>query len=255
MASGPAIGGRIEGLISGTERPAGLRILVPGYPQWLWRQRERAAVFFGSYVAALAVGLFAWGTPTGLVVLLFAFGTHIASATDAIRQGAFPGFGRWVPVVSASAGIGLGCYAPALALASTLAWPAGRAVAPREGFLVNLWAYHDTTPGTGHWVLFDHGEGRGNGLGQFIAGAGQSVEWFDGRLIVDGIPFDWTPRLHTRRPRDMSLTIPQGHVLIAPGGNEPGEDALLGMVMIESRQVLGRAWAQHYPVWNRRLLR
>src|SRR5689334_15841911 len=29
---------------------AGLKILIPGYVQWTWRQRERAAVLFGSFV-------------------------------------------------------------------------------------------------------------------------------------------------------------------------------------------------------------
>src|SRR5438477_4641868 len=85
-----------------THRRAGLRILFPGAAQWSWRQRERAAVFFGSFATALVVGLFTWGTKTSVAILVFAFGMHVASAADAIRQGAFPGFGRWVPTVSAS---------------------------------------------------------------------------------------------------------------------------------------------------------
>src|SRR5262249_17491556 len=79
---------------------AGLKVLVPGYPQWSWRQRGRASVLLGSYAAALGVGLFCWGTPTGFVVLAFAYGTHVVSVTDVIRQQAFPGFGRWVPALS-----------------------------------------------------------------------------------------------------------------------------------------------------------
>jgi hypothetical protein len=95
--------------------PAGLKILIPGYPQWSWQQRERALVLFGSYVVSLAIGLFAWGTPVGLLVLAFAYGTHVASATDVVRQQAFPGFGRWVPMISTSGGLGLGLYVPTLA--------------------------------------------------------------------------------------------------------------------------------------------
>jgi hypothetical protein len=237
------------------ERPAGLRILVPGYPQWLWRQRERALVLFGSYLAAVGVGLFAWGTPAGLAILAFAFATHVISAADAIRQGAFPGFGRWVPVVSASAGLGLGCYAPALALGAVMAWPADRAGAPRERFLVNLWAYQDSSPRTGHWVWFHRPDGAGRGLGQHLAGPGQSVEWFDGHLQVDGLPVSWSPWPGARLPRDLSMSVPQGYALVAPAGGDAGDDALLGMVLVDTRRVLGRAWAQHYPVWSRRLLR
>jgi hypothetical protein len=182
MGPAPSRGRTQQRELSGALEPAGLRILVPGYPQWAWRQRERAAVLFGSYLASLLVGVFAWGTPTGLAILAFAIGTHVASAADAIRQGAFPGFGRWVPVMSASAGLGLGCYAPALALGAVLAWPGERAGSPREGFLINLWAYQDATPRPGHWVWFEHPDGVGRGIGQFLAGPGQSVEWFDGRL-------------------------------------------------------------------------
>ena len=70
MASRPRYGSRRDVLPDGvTPGPAGLRILVPGYAQWSWRQRERALVFFGSFAAALLVGLFAWGTRTGAAVL------------------------------------------------------------------------------------------------------------------------------------------------------------------------------------------
>ena len=109
-----------------SSRPAGLRVLIPGYPQWLWHQTERGAVLGGTYLAAMAVGLFAWGSPLGLAMLGLGFFAHVASASDAIRQGAFPGFGRWVPTVSATAGLGLGCYGPAAAMAVLLAWPGDR---------------------------------------------------------------------------------------------------------------------------------
>jgi hypothetical protein len=231
-----------------------LRILIPGYPQWHWRQRDRAAVLLGSYLASLAVGLFAWGTPAGFFVLTFAFVTHIASATDAIRQGAFPGFGRWIPV-SASAGLGVACYVPAIAFAAAVAWPGGHLGAARDGFLINLWAYRESQPRTGHWVWFNHPDADGRGIGQMLAAAGQNVEWFDGRLQVDGLPVDWLPRPSARRPRDLSLTVPAGHVLIAPTEGDSKGDALLGLLLVDSRHVLGRAWAQHYPVWSRRLLR
>ena len=112
-------------VVAGRPR-AGLKVLVPGYAQWSWRQRERGLVLFGSFAAALAVGGFAWGTRTGLAVLAFAFGTHVVSVVDVIRQSAFPGFGRWVPLFSASTGLGVAMYAPALALASLVAWPAYR---------------------------------------------------------------------------------------------------------------------------------
>src|SRR4051794_25174616 len=65
---------------------AGWTILIPGCPQWSWRQRERALVLLASYVLSIGVGLFAWGTPVGLVLMAFAYGTHAASVADVIRQ-------------------------------------------------------------------------------------------------------------------------------------------------------------------------
>src|SRR3954454_9518225 len=70
----------------------GLRVLIPGYPQWAWRQRERALVLIGYYAVALGVGLFASGPPIWLPLLAFASGTHVVSAASGVRQGAFPGF-------------------------------------------------------------------------------------------------------------------------------------------------------------------
>ena len=131
---------------------AGLKVLVPGYAQWSWRQRERGLVLFGSFAAALAVGGFAWGTRTGLAVLAFAFGTHVVSVVDVIRQSAFPGFGRWVPLFSASTGLGLAMYAPALALASLVAWPAYRGGSTRDAYLVDYGAYREVGPKRGDWV-------------------------------------------------------------------------------------------------------
>src|SRR3954452_5776584 len=85
----------------------GLRVLIPGYPQWAWRQRERALVLIGSYAVALGVGLFAWGALIGVAILAFDYGTHAVSAADAVRQVAFPGLGRWVPTISATGGLGM----------------------------------------------------------------------------------------------------------------------------------------------------
>src|ERR1700722_15826609 len=91
-------------------RPLGLWMLVPGWPQLAWSQRERGLVLLGSFFASLAMAIFLWGTHFGWLILIFAFGTHVVSVADGIRQSAFPGFGRWVPVWSASASLGMGCY-------------------------------------------------------------------------------------------------------------------------------------------------
>ncbi len=234
-------------------RPAGLRVLVPGYPQWGWRQPERAAVFFGTFAGSLTVGLFAWGSRAGLAMLALAFVAHVASAADTIRQAAFPGFGRWVPTVSASCGLGLGCYVPALALASGLAWPDRRDGLPHEGYLINRWAYRATAPSPGDWVWYRL-PGGGFGLGRLVAGAGGSVEWTDDEVRVDGRALGWSPITPDGPPVELSLTVPEGRVLIAPAGGTPGPTNSSGLALLPRDALIGRAWARSYPIWRRNWL-
>ena len=233
---------------------AGLQILIPGYPQLRWRQRERAAALGGTYAAAILVALFAWGSWIGLAMLALAFLSHVSSAADAIRQGAFPGFGRWVPTVSATFGLGLGCYAPAMALASVLAWTEGTDGANHERYAINLWAFRTTDPGSGDWVWYRSPEGRGYGLGRVVAGAGKNVEWSSDLLTVDGLPLDWRPTTSGAAPSDLSLTVPEGQVLVATTSFHPAHATSAGLRLVSVDGVVGRPWARLYPVWTRRFL-
>ena len=96
--------------------PAGPRILIPGYPQWSWRQRERAA----DPVRLLrrrrwSVGVFAWGTAVGLAVLAFAFADPRVLGGRRDPPVRLPGLR---PVGPGGHGLGRArgvCYAPALA--------------------------------------------------------------------------------------------------------------------------------------------
>ncbi len=250
MVPRPAVGTRSGGAIP----RAGWRIAVPGYPQWIWRQRERALVFSVTFVAALLVGLFAWGTRTGLAMLGLAFLVHVASVTDVIRQATFPGFARGVPTLSTSFGLGLSCYLPILLVASVVAWPGERRGAPGEGYLINRWAYRTEEPRVGDWVYYRSPRGRGYGLARVVAGPGQGVEWFDDRLRVGGFELDWLPTATAQAPLDLALTVPQGQLLVAPLGSSAREHPSFGLLLLPRENVIGRAWAQSYPVWSRRLL-
>ncbi len=53
------------------ESPVGLKMVVPGWPQFSWGQRQRGWVLVGSFVVALAVGLWTWGTWLGWAFLRF----------------------------------------------------------------------------------------------------------------------------------------------------------------------------------------
>jgi len=238
-----------------TAKPAGLRILIPGYPQWFWKQSERAAALGGMYAAAMMVAFFSWGTRMGLVMLALGFLTHVSSASDAIRQAAFPGFGRWVPPVSAGFGLGVGCYAPVLGIVSIVAWTDRPVDAAHESYAINLWAFSSVEPATGDWVWCRSIEGSGNGLARVIAGPGRNVEWTaGGTLTVDGQPLDWKPQTAEGPPLDFSMVVPDGQILIAPVTPDPSRNTSSGLRLVAREGVVGRPWARLYPVWTRRLL-
>lgn len=235
---------------------AGLRILIPGYAQWSWRQPERAAVLFGSFTMATGVGVFSWGTPLSLLLLVFAFGTHVVSAVDVLRQSAFPGFGRWMPLLSASGGLALGVYAPTVLVATLVAWPARDGVAGTDGYLVNYWAYQGREPRDGDWVWLQSSPwGNDTHVGRVIARAGQEVAWTRSRLHVDGkrVRPDTSLRL-TSTPADLTFVVPSGHALMAPGTRTPRHPGSGRLVLVPTTQVAGRAWARMYPLWERQQL-
>lgn len=235
----------------------GLKIVVPGLPQWSWQQRGRAGVLLGSYLAAWISGIFAWGTPAGPAMLGFAFLTHVASVADVVRQRAFPGFGRWVPFVSASTGLGM-AYAPVLGALWMVAWPGELAGNGAQGYLVNLWAFRQRPPAAGDWVWVQPRESGSRLIGKVLAGGGQEAEWFEGALRVDGVSTD-PPRSvlsGSETWTHLLLTVPEGHVLVAPLATTPAVvGAEAGPVLVEATRIQGRVWAQHTPIWQRRLLR
>ncbi len=236
--------------------PVGHRLLIPGYPQWSWEQPERALVLFGSYAAALSVAFFAWGTTVGLGVLAFAFLTHAFSAADAIRQYAFPGFGRLVPAITASAGLGAVCYAPALVMASVYAWPIALDEQPREGYLVNRWAYLARGPVTGETVWLRSTRGARPKVARIVAGPGQRVEWSGDQFRVDDQVVEESPFRVAGSPAELKLTIPEGHILVTFGADPSRYQAVPGgWEIVDRGDVRGKVWARSYPIRDRRLLR
>jgi hypothetical protein len=235
--------------------PAGLKALVPGYPQWAWRQGERGLVLFGSFAAAFAVAVFAWGTPTGLVVLAFAFTTHAVSAVDAVRQSAFPSAGRWSTWAGVSGGLAVGVYAPLLTVATLVAWPGIRGGSSTEGYLVNCWAYQRAEPRRNEWVWYRPTPRSEPRVGRVVAGRGQEVEWSRNQLRVDGRPdLAAAPFRSLSPPHEMVYRVPEGHVLVEPDGGLSRRRSTDGLMIVEREQIVGRAWARLYPVGERRLL-
>ncbi len=257
---------------------AGWKVLLPGYAQWTWRQRGRAGVLFGTYAVSLVVGLFGWGTGPGLALLLLAFATHVTATADVVWQSAFPGFGCWTPLASAGGSLGIAVYGPALAIATLVAWPALEAGTASEGYLVDCRAYRSQPPRNGDWVWLESspwGETEPR-LGQVIAAAGQGVEWRTDQVRVDGRPVvlpTATSGVVSGFPGRVDFLVPPGHVLIArstrPAQSFSPPITLISqtsrgsmvpplsdnLMLVPVSQVIGRAWAQLYPIHAAQLLR
>lgn len=236
-------------------RPPGLAFLLPGLPQWLWGQRERAMLLGASFAASLSVGVFAWGTAMGAMLLVFAYVLHVASMSDAIRQWAFPGFGRRVPTISASAGLAAGGYGPLVVLGMLLAWPGMERGHSRSGYLVDRLAYRAEGRGPGpgeHIWLAPEPAGRDGRLAEVLGRPGDDVQWSSGRLQVGGRRVGLAPFRLGQAPKSISFKVPDGHVLVAYRTDDPMlPDA---WELVAASRVEGRAWAKLYPVWERRLL-
>jgi hypothetical protein len=221
---------RVTAGLPGWSRPAGLRVVVPGWPQWHWREPREAGLFAGSFASALVVALAVWGTPLAGLLVAFAFLTHVASAADALRRSAFPGMGRMVPWGVASAGLGL-LYAPTVAVAWVVAWPLADPAG--EGrLLVNRWAFrHAAQPQRGDWLSYDAPGGLGRGAGRFL---GESSSWVDPVL-------------------PNSPALPPGYWVLAPSVERVGaRPAAPVRVLVRPSQVRGRIWFRTRSLWRER---
>jgi len=235
---------------------SGFRGLVPGYSQWWWGQHERGFVLFGSYVAALVMATFLWGTLPGFALLIFAYLAHTVSTYDALSQEAFPPRAGTARGLGVSVGLAVGFYLPILAWLTIVAWPNLRDDSRSDGYLVNCWAYRKAEPQRDDWICYratPKGETR---VGRVVAVDGQDVEWSYDTLLVNGRRVDGLrePFRGSRLPQRLSYKVPRGHLLINTRDRPATAGAGEGLVFVSRQEVVGRAWARLYPIRERRLL-
>jgi hypothetical protein len=237
------------------ESPAGLRILLPGCAQFAWGQHERGWVLLGSFVVGLAAGVLTWGTWLGWACCAFAFFAHVTSTTDAIRQASFPADPRRAAWTMTTAALAVVLYLPALSVLLELARPGFAQDRTGNGYLINCWAYRDGHPFSGDWVWL-----RLPPLGTFhaaqvVALPGQEVEWTGQGWRVDGKeqPLH-APLRMTVWPQPCRFRVPPNQILVEPEDDAASQPAMSPLVLVDDHAVVGRAWAQFYPVWDRRLL-
>lgn len=238
------------------ESPVGLKLIVPGWPQWSWGQRQRGWALVGSFALALAVGFWMWGTWLSWGFFAFAFITQVTSVTDVLRQVSFPIYPSRTALVFVSSSLGLLLYFPSLCVLWVIARPGFEADHAESGFLVNCWAYHgDARPREGQWIWMELPPLGQQCAGRVVAVSGQEVEWTGARWRVDGHDCRLHSSLHTSAwPQTCRFKVPSDQVLVEP--DEEGESVpkLSPLVLVPPDRIIGRAWAHFYPVWDRHLL-
>jgi len=237
------------------DSPPGLKLLVPGWPQLSWKQRDRATVLMGSFITALAVATWTWGTWASWGFSVFVFLCQVSSATDALRQSSFPVYSRRTALVLVSLSIGFVLYMPVIVVLSTLAWPGFSEPGTGTGYAVNRWAYRNATPRVGDWIwtrLQSHGKPH---AAQIVATGGQEVEWTGRNWRIDGLPCPLKGSLRlTAWPQVCRFHVPSDQVLVEPEETEASTSAIGPLVLVPSDAIVGRAWARLYPMWDRHLL-
>ncbi len=237
------------------DSPAGARVLVPGWPQFAWGQRERGWVLLGSFAFAVAAGILTWGTWVGWSFFAFAFLSHVTSTTDAIRQGSFPVYPRRTALLMITGAFAVLLYLPALSALFVTACPSFTPDRTGSGYLVNCLAYQGTQPRRGHCVWLrmpPHGQLQ---AARVVAVSGQEVEWTGRQWRVHGREQQLhSPLRMTAWVQVCHFTVPANQILIEPEDDGSSSSASGPLLLVSQGQIVGRAWAQYYPVWDRRLL-
>ncbi len=237
------------------DSPAGFKLLVPGWPQLLWDQRERGMVLMGSFVLALLVGVWTWGTCLSWAFFAFAFVSHVTSTTDALRQSSFPAYSSRTSLILVSASLGLFVYLPATLILSTLAWPCFSEPETGTGYAVNRWAYRHAAPRRGDWIWAPLNFHATPHPAQIVATGGQEVEWTGRSWRIDGLPCSLRGSLRlTAWPQTCRFHVPSDQVLVEPEIPDASQLAISPLVLVRCDAIVGRAWAQLYPMRDRHLL-
>jgi hypothetical protein len=237
------------------ESTSGLRILVPGWAQFRWGQHQRGWVLGGTFALALLVGLWTWGTRLSLGFVALAFLTHVASATLGLKQNSFPSYSSRVSPFFLSGALAVFFYVPLFLMLSLIAWPGFEPDGNGIGYLVDRCAYRSATPRAGDWIWMSAPSLGQPRAARVVAVSGQEVAWTGSDWTVDG-------RVHSLVnpirlpvwPQACRFTVGVDQVLVEPQDDGVSSPPLGPVVLVARNRILGRAWAQFYPIWERRLL-
>jgi hypothetical protein len=203
----------------------------------------------------MATAAFCWGTFLGSSLFGFAMLCHLFSVVDALRQWSFPVFPRRIALSATFVGMGVILYLPAMVLLWLCALPTQADRLSGAGYLVNRLAYQQKEPSPGQWIWLRSAPSRTPLAGRIVAVAGQEVECIGRRWRVDGgevqLPYPGPP---TDYPDGWRFRVPKDHVLVGTETRGAKTEVPSPLIIVARDQIVGRAWARYYPLWDRSLL-
>jgi hypothetical protein len=239
---------------SACTKSVGLAVLIPGFVQLSWGQRDRGMVLLGTFASCLGTSFFCWGKPLGWGLFVLACLTHVAASMDVQWQRAFPVFSSKVSLCVTVLGMNLVVYLPLAIGLYSLALPTGPDGKSGVSYLVNRWAYKLGEPSPGQWIWLRLSPASAPRAGQVVAVAGQEVQWTGRQWRVDGKNIRFVqPAFLPFSPQAWDFRVPADHVVCGP--EAPGSmSGSSGLVIVGREQIVGHAWARYHPFWKRRLL-
>jgi hypothetical protein len=146
-------------------------------------------------------------------------------------------------------------YLPIFTGLTVVAWPGFEPANTGLGFLVNRFAYRAEGPSQGQWVWMYPSTPGGPRAALVVAISGQEVEWTGRSWKVDGKPRSLhSPGRVTSWPQACRFKVPPNKILVEPRDDGVSTVPIGPIVLVSPDRIIGRAWAQFYPVWDRHLL-
>ncbi len=242
------------------------RAMIPGLAQWYIGRVRHALAFFVGWVVFLLLTFLTFGLTISAVFLGLAVSCHLSSIIDmavvtcrersdrialffVMVMGALLLF--YIPTStlcwSHLGAQGVNADAGPLRNGDTLLYTVSwRTARPRVGDVVLYYApqVEYPSPGPGHVVNRLYG----NMFDRVLAVDGQTVEWKNGQLTVDGNPSEYAPFVPFSNPPDSSIAVPEGYCYIVPGvafhrlAMPKEERYWREVVLVPWESIYGRVW-------------
>ncbi len=253
--------------------PILLRMIVPGWPQMAMERRTLGRTMLGLYLCMLLLTLLFFGSGPGGIFFGLAIAIHASSIIDVVWCGMRNYRQRVLPAFFCMIAVGALCYFPVIAGINQIIVP--RNILANYGqfqqgdvFIYSPASYWRREPAVGDVVFYNIeplgyalGGGRahieyriegGESIDRIIAREGQTVEWKNQQLRVNGQSSQWQPINPINVITNLKLIVPAGYYFILPSTQpiiQPNlpEGVFQRICLVPRHSILGRVIVRNFP--------